>query len=464
MEIRSFAQRVVTETRNLIWLVMDGNDYDNHNAQQYCSSWWWSGIHRSRRKSTTQTLPSTSFPSRSHWMALLLGQAIALLAASMNAASFTLVSRFHVQTQMFQMFFLYILLSMFLFRRKPIASGSCISQQQSESYAIPGCSRIKLRAPWWIYLLCSILDVFPNFLALLSLKYTSLTSAVILGSLTIPSTMCFAKLILKKSFRPAQYLGVCLCVIGGVMIVFADSSVTETSVASSNDGGNNDNTTFDEPPTSTSLLDTFWGDAMAIGAAVCYGLGDTVAEYFCKHVERNEYLGMLGLYGMLFTGISFPMLEHDALRSIALQSTYTQWCIAGIFMWYVASVYFYYTTVAVFLISSDATLLNMSMQAATLWTIIFSIAVDHQATPSNLFFAAAALIVGGVFVYEVAQRPYDGALEHLPTVVAQDESMDEEIVEGDDDDEFGEVEEVNIQEQRRKTDSVDIRLPAIQLA
>lgn len=418
----------------LVIVRTDMMEHDCFEDSQPRGTSWWDSM-ESRR------LKSLSTHSRNQWLALLMGQAIALLAASMNAASYTLISKFNVQTQMFQMFFLYILLSLSLGRRP---QGNAVDANvPGDSYRMPLTS-LRLRAPWWIYLLCSMLDIFPNFLSLLSLKYTSLTSATLLGSLTVPSTMFFSKLMLGKSFRPIQYLGVCLCVVGGMLTMLSDTAM------SSGGGSESEGTT-------SSSRHGFLGDAMAIGAAMCYGLGDTIAEYFVKHVEREEFLGMLGLYGLIFTGVAFPILEHAALRDIFQQAT---WSVFGVFLWYILSVYLYYTTETSFLITSDATLLNLSLQAANLWALLFSVVVDQQSPPTGLFFVAAALVVVGVFVYEMVQRSdhLHLSLEHRPTALSQEE-VAEGGVEGD-------ADEVDLQERvgdRRGGNKV-FQLPSIQLS
>jgi hypothetical protein len=84
-------------------------------------------------------------------------------------------------------------------------------------------------------------------------------------------------------------------------------------------------------------------------------------------------------------------------------SVSTKLAVAAILTWYVASVYAYYTYEALFLVASDATLLNLSLQAANLYTILFSFVFFHV-VPSMQFFVAAALVVAGVVLYEVVSQ------------------------------------------------------------
>jgi solute carrier family 35 protein F1/2 len=325
---------------------------------------WWLAIEE-RRKGRPLV------PTRNKWMALALGQAIALVATSMNAASFTLSYHSKVDTQLFQLFIMYICLSGHLLLRERRVSEEGL-------YTLP-FTRIRLQLPWWTYFLMSILDIIPNYMQLFSFRYTSLTSTTLLGSLAVASTMFFSSRILSRYFVKSHYFGVLLCVIGGGLTVWSD---------------------FDKEKGSPSGVHSGLGDLLAVVAALIYGLGDVISEYCVKNVDLYELLGMLGLYGAIFTGLSFPWIERAALSNLIWErSSSEQWEIAGIFLWYIASVLLYYITEALFLVASDATLLNLSMQASNLWAILFSLVCFHT-LPPLLFYPALVLVVSGVALYE----------------------------------------------------------------
>jgi solute carrier family 35 protein F1/2 len=325
------------------------------------------------------------------WRAVLLGQLIALFAASASAASFTLVNFYGIETQFFQMFWMYCLLSLHLLLRNNDRKDNDDTDDDggSKSFFLP-LTRLRLCIPWWIYLcMSSLFDVFPNFLILLSFRYTSLTSTTLLANLSIPSTMLFSRYILAKVFSPRHYVGVCLCILGGSLTVYGDAVMRQDS---------------EQSPTHEAALPStpyfYFGDMLVVAAAVLYGLGDTVAEYTIKHVDREEYLGMLGLFGMIQTGLAVPLLEEKALlQGVARLPNFQQFQVIGVLIWYAVTQYLYYVLEARFLMSSDATLLNLSLQASNLWVILFSV-VAYQVMPSMFFFMAVLLVVTGVFVYE----------------------------------------------------------------
>lgn len=137
---------------------------------------------------------------------------------------------------------------------------------------------------------------------------------------------------------------------------------------------------------------------MAVMAALLYGLGDAVSEYSVKHLDRVELLGMLGLFGAILTGIQFPFQESDTLYSLFSDPEANKRSLILI-VFYVALLLLYYITEASFLVSSDATLLNLSLQAQNLWAILFSV-LKYESAPPVLFYLALALVFLGVFAYE----------------------------------------------------------------
>ena len=137
---------------------------------------------------------------------------------------------------------------------------------------------------------------------------------------------------------------------------------------------------------------------MAITAAVLYGLGDAVSEFSVKHIDRMELLGMLGLFGMILTGLLFPIRDYSALQTLFADLAYNVMPLFLIIC-YVCLLLLYYITEASFFVASDATLLNLSLQAQNLWAILFSV-VTYQSAPPLLFYVALMLVFVGVFVYE----------------------------------------------------------------
>ena len=159
----------------------------------------------------------------------------------------------------------------------------------------------------------------------------------------------------------------------------------------------------DEGSSQTGKSEAF-GDMLAVVAALMYGLGDAVAEYTVKNLDRFEYLGMLGLFGAIITGLTFPFIELKSLEDVFTTPTNKPGEVVAMYLWYIFSVLLYYVLEARFLMSSDATMLNLSMQSVNIWAAVFSLMRYHGRGVSSLFWVSLLLVFTGVFVYEMGWK------------------------------------------------------------
>jgi drug/metabolite transporter (DMT)-like permease len=274
----------------------------------------------------------------------------------------------------------------------------------TSSYRMP-LFGFRLLLPWYLYFFFSCLDVGAGIIMLVSLQYTSLTSVTLLGSLTVPSTMLFPKFLLGKSFRPHHFGGVRLCMIGGCLTLWSDSS-------SSSDAG----TPTSSDKIGNGLRSINAGDIMAVTAALVYGFGDAVSEYAIKHIARMEFLGMMGFLGAFLTGMQWPFWERDVLSNLFFNNNNNANTGAALLLMgsYAGLLLLYYVTEAAFLVKSDATLLNLSLQAQNIWAILFTVVTSSSSSSSSaappwLFSLAAIFVFAGVAAYEVMGPSSDPA-------------------------------------------------------
>lgn len=223
-------------------------EQDQEQRRKKTTTMFFNELERRRQDRSTGEPVKT----RNKWSALIFGQFVALVATSMNATSYTLEYGMKKVFPMFLMFFSYTILSLHLFWSCSQSSSSSVSEEEEARYRIP-FTNVKIRTPWYYYLCLSILDIGSNYLTLLAMTQTSFTSATLLGSLTIPSTMIFCNILLGKVYRPMHYVGVFLCMMGGSITILTDMGVTSSSSSS------------DNHPNS------YTGDILAVVAAVGYG-------------------------------------------------------------------------------------------------------------------------------------------------------------------------------------------------
>lgn len=172
----------------------------------------------------------------------------------------------------------------------------------------------------------------------------------------------------------------------------------------------------------TSFPHAIRGDALAIMGAMAYGLNDTLAELSVKSFSIPEFLGMLGVFGTLFSTLQILLLEPETLHlfffnsssssALISCSTSTSFLLLG---WNVISLSLYYIGASYFLSLNDAALLDVSLLSTNLYAILF-VVFGEKIIPSHpwIFFTAVGLVISGVFVYEAGNQ---NALEHVSNVV-----------------------------------------------
>jgi drug/metabolite transporter (DMT)-like permease len=302
----------------------------------------------------------------------------------------------------------------------PVAATS-LNCQKVPRFHLPIFHNIKLHSPWYFYTLLAFLDVQANYFVILSFRYTTLINTNLLTSISVVSVMTSSKIILKRVFRIPHFIGVSLVLLGTSFIVssdFKDGDTITTSIEHHEFSNMNN-------------YQHIQGDAFAIIAALLFGLNDTLAEYCIKNATINEYLAMMGIFGFLFSMCESMIFEsHQVLEFIHLvlrhltgsimtaTNTTVQHnhidpttaeeildkdvnlsMITTLWIIYTFCLVFFYTSASYFLQIADATLLSLSLQSSNMWTMMFSILVQHI-YPVSLFYIAVVLVFVGVWIYE----------------------------------------------------------------
>jgi len=334
---------------------------------------------------------------------IIFGQVVALALACGNASSSALENQYQIRTPTCLTGIVYFVLSfhiVWLWRQR--------TKQETKiqtGYNFP-FTNLQLCTPWYIYLMLSILDVEANYLAMLSFQQTKLSSSMLLTSLSVLSTVFLRKLIFGSNITgKGKLFGVLMCILGGVLCLQGD--VHHTQIDDTNRDLSHDSQIY------------LHGDLLALVAAFLYGLNDVLAEYFVKNNDRIEYLGMLGLFGWIFSFcVQAPILEGEAVRELITKFSQRQSDIMeSDFLWvlfllfcFVTMLSSFYVAVSMFLSENDATILNLSLQSCPLWAVvlatvgeIFSPGEVHW-FPPPMFFVALILVVAGTFSYEIEEE------------------------------------------------------------
>lgn len=380
---------------------------------------------------------NSSTKKHNGWYVILFGQTIALSLSCANAASSTLENEYQIRVPTFQTGLVYLLLSFHLFWRWCRIKNDGMSESipmndeggqsegvlhhlsiddgdsnatidrrtpQQSSYTVPFTS-LPLHTPWHVYLILAILDVEANYLAMLSFQHTSLSSSMLLTSLSVLSTVLLRRLVFQSStYTTKQHLGIYLCLVGGCLWLRNEFDHGDKGA----DFGD-----FANGPTQQSQSYVLYGDLLALSAAFLYGLNDVLAEYFVKtNNDSVEYLGMLGLFGSIFSFIiQVPLVERQSVQQLVARFGVSSDDSMGamfLLLCFIAMLSYFYISVMSFLSVNDSTILNLSLQTCPLWAVVLTMVQKSMsgegsgwvAIPPITFFVSLTMVIVGMFLYE----------------------------------------------------------------
>lgn len=139
-----------------------------------------------------------------------------------------------------------------------------------------------LKTKWWKYFLMALTDVEANYTVVKAYQFTTLTSIQLLDCFVIPVLMVLSWIFLKTRYRPWHFVSVAVCLFGVGAMVGADLLAGR-----------------DQGSSSHVLL----GDGLVLVSAALYAVSNVCQEYTVKNLSRVEYIGMIGLFGTLISGV-----------------------------------------------------------------------------------------------------------------------------------------------------------------
>ncbi|KNC46885.1 solute carrier family 35 [Thecamonas trahens ATCC 50062] len=309
-------------------------------------------------------------------VALVLGQALALLVTATGATSQSLTTFYGVSVPTTQSLLVYLLLISYAI---PLARSGGLMPVLSSPKRLGG------------YLLVAIADVEANFLVVKAYNYTSLTSVMLLDCFTIPVVMALAAMFLGTRFGRLHVSGVAACLAGIVALVLADYSSKSAREAD-------------------SAADMLYGDLLVLGGATLYAVSNVAQEFVVKSGDdaRIEFLGMLGLLGAPVSGLQVALLESSEL--MRLEWRYEVVLLIGGFS---MALFTFYSLAPVLVRATSATFLNLSLLTADVYGLVVAIFL-FAFSPSVMFVFSFFAIIFGIVVYNY--HPPKDALQ-LPSPV-----------------------------------------------
>lgn len=162
-----------------------------------------------------------------------------------------------------------------------------------------------------------------------------------MGCVAIPVALALSCLVLGVRYRMVHILAVSVCLMGIGCLVWAN--IDDTKV----DGKN-------------QLV----GDMLCLGGAVLFAIVTVLQELSVKNTDVVEYLGLLGLFGSIVSGVQMILLEKRTLLTIS-------WKDSSMLLSTFTSCQFLFCTLSsVFLMNMGTTALHLSLITGNFYTLV----------------------------------------------------------------------------------------------
>ncbi|RYP55204.1 hypothetical protein DL768_000198 [Monosporascus sp. mg162] len=301
------------------------------------------------------------FTTKEFWIALTVGQLLALCQTATNTFSSFLANNGN-SIPAFQSLFTYILLSIIYL-----------------SYALYSYGPRKwLGILWkdgWKYLILSFFDVEGNYFTVLAYRYTNQLSAQLINFWAIVVVVILSFLLLRVRYKLFQILGI-LIACGGMGILLGSDYIQ----------GNNN----------YEAENMLKGDLFALVGATCYGLTNTFEEWLVSKRPMYEVLGFMGLFGMIINGVQAAIFDRQSFQ----QATWNR-SVGGWMTGFTLALCLFYSVVPLLLRIASAAFFNISLLTGNFWGTIIGIRVFGYAV-HFLYPIAFVCIILGLVVYFLA--------------------------------------------------------------
>ncbi|XP_057216085.1 solute carrier family 35 member F2 isoform X2 [Triplophysa rosa] len=291
---------------------------------------------------------------------ILMGQALSMLICG-TAVTCQYLSEAGVATPMLQSFLNYVLLLLTYTLALAFRKG------ENNIFQI-------LKKKWCKYLLMALTDVEANYTVVKAYQYTTLTSIQLLDCFVIPVLMVLSWIFLKTRYKPLHFIAVVVCMLGVGAMVGADLLAGRDQGSSSN---------------------VLLGDGLVLVSAALYAVSNLCQEYTVKNLTRVEFLGMMGFFGTLISGVQMAILEPKNITAIIWD-----WRICLLFVAYTLCMYGLYSFMPVVVKMTSATAVNLSLLTADLFSLFCGIFLFHF-NFSGMYIVSFVVITLGFIMFNI---------------------------------------------------------------
>ncbi|KAI9278846.1 solute carrier family 35 member SLC35F1/F2/F6 [Phascolomyces articulosus] len=314
-------------------------------------------------------LNSLQSPKKQWLVPLCLGQILSLCITGTSVASSALWTYHSVNIPYTQNFCTYLVLFTIHTLRLHHANKNNNTNDDLE----PLLNKNKA----WTFFGFSFADVQANILAVLAFKSTSVLSALIVSSWTLPCIMLLSTLFLGYRYQFGHFGGVVLCLFGLFMLIWADTMADEASTSNH----------------------SWIGDLICLTSATLYAISNVTEEYLVHRCTTEEFLSRAGFWGSILSGIQALIFEHNEWMTIDWG-----WKVVALIMVYVVSLSSMYSLGPSLYRLSNATFISMSLITSNFYSLLAGL-VFLDAKMPKFYPIAYILVIGGVTIYNLTNPP-----------------------------------------------------------
>ncbi|KAG0227537.1 hypothetical protein BGW42_002896 [Actinomortierella wolfii] len=227
------------------------------------------------------------------------------------------------------------------------------------------------------YMIFAVVDVEANYFMVKAYSYTSLLSAMLLDSWTIPCVVLLSVFFLKMRFVRYHYLGVFICMVGMALLIWSDMMAGK-----------------DYPG-----IDYVKGDLFCLLGATLYAVSNVYQEFLVRQTPMYEVIGQMGMWATVLNGVQLAILERTELQRIEWNGS-----IVGYIIGFDIAMFILYSVSPILLRRASATFFNLSLLTSDFYTLIFGI-ILFKAEIQKLYPVAYVLIISGIIVYNIKPAP-----------------------------------------------------------
>lgn len=198
----------------------------------------------------------------------------------------------------------------------------------------------------WKFFILGFADVQGNYFVVKAYQYTNILSAALLDNFAIVVVVILSFLLLKVRYHWSQYLGTVIAIGGMALLVVSD------------------HLTHGKDPAANAVK----GDLFVLLGAACYGISNTLEEYFVSKRPMYQVLAMLGFFGMCIIGVQAAIFERSSLQNAKWNGE-----VGGYLTGFTLAMLLIYTTAPILFRMSSAAFYNLSLLTSDFWSLLVGI-------------------------------------------------------------------------------------------